>query len=194
MNRRAFAWAIAVVASVSTTGARAADIRLAENSRWSFSWNARSQLSMSVPLTNASATNSGPITIRLWATNDPRSSAQVSSGFVLLEEVLSDGLAGLESIEVNTDFADLVEEPDAGQYNIALTVDEDAFDTGGTITSFSSDTRLDFPLPEVPSEAEIRRRVASQIPCGAFFVQFSLATFLGLCAIKRHCQVTRRGR
>jgi len=182
MERRKLLLAAGAATLILTSSAGAADIRLGD---WLYEFNTDAELSVSVPLTNNSTTDSGPIVLRLWATQDPRSSTSVSAdAFVLVETVLQEGVPALDSVEVNSEFMAIIEEPAAGQYNIALTVEEQAIDAEETITSFAS-ARIDFPLPEVPSAAEVRRRVASQIPCGALFVQFSLATFLGLCALRR---------
>ncbi|HUU84599.1 MAG TPA: hypothetical protein VM243_13960 [Phycisphaerae bacterium] len=185
MRRRAVmsAWAAAWVLGVVGTAA-AADIRL---DGYIFQYNERAQISLSAELTNASPTASGPIILRLWATNDPRTSTTISAdAFLLIEAVVEEGLAGGASTEANTGYMSIIEQPEQpeqGLYNVALTVDEDAFDADPTIVSFAS-SQTQFPLFEAPTEAEIRRRVASAVPCGSLFVQFSLVTFMGLCAMK----------
>jgi hypothetical protein len=182
MNQRIVLLAVAGAVLLSAGTATAADIRLGG---WLFRFNERAQISISAPLSNEGPTDSGPIAVRLWATSDPRSSIELSEGaFLLVEEVLGEGLTAGQSVEINTDFLDIIEEPEAGQYNIALTVEENAFDANPAILSFAG-TRLDFPLPQAPTATEVRRRVASQVPCGALFVQFSLATFVGLSLMKR---------
>ena len=174
-----FVWA-AVLAGTGHGTARAADLSLGS---WTFSWNEHAQINVSVPVSNNGATDSGPLLITLWATNDPRGSTAVTSGFRLVQ-VLEDGIPAMSSREINTGFQDHVEQPDAGTtYNIAVVVEEDSFDAPATLVSFAS-RQLTFPLPEAPTQAEIRRRVASAVPCGALFVQFSLVTFLGLCLTK----------
>ena len=150
---------------------------------WLFNVNERGQMYISVPLSNLDARASGPIVIRLWATMDPRSTEQLSGGFLLVEERIVDGLPAGQSMEVNTAFRDLIEPPDAGQYNLALTIEEEALGANPALLSLAS-ARLDFPLPVAPTEAEIRSRIASQIPCGAMFLPFSLASLIGLWTMK----------
>jgi hypothetical protein len=84
-----------------------------------------------------------------------------------------------------------IEPPEPGSYFMAVTVEEDAFDASPRLVSIA-ETPLSFPLPEAPSQADIRRRVASAVPCGALFVQFSLVTFVGLCITKLVTRATRR--
>ena len=172
---------LGAIAVVTWTGvAPAADIN---HGTWLFNFNERAQLSISVPVSNVGQTASGPIVIRFWATMDARSSEELTSGFLLIEERIEEGLAADQSVELSSPFRDPIEPPGPGQYNMALTIEEEAFDADPALLSFAA-ARLEFPLPEAPTEAEIRNRIAGMIPCGALFVPFSLASLVGLCVMK----------
>ena len=173
-----FVWAAVLVCAAQGT-AWAADLSLGG---WTFSYNEHAQIDLSLPVNNNGPTDSGPLLITLWATNDPRSSTVVTSGFRLVQ-VVEEGIPAFGSREIQTGFQDHVQPPDPGTYNIAVEVLEDSFDDPATLVGFAS-SQMTFPLPEAPSQAEIRRRVASAIPCGGLFVQFGLVTFVGLCVIK----------
>jgi cytochrome c553 len=143
--------ACAVVAPFIQAGsARAADLSLGA---WSFSWNEQAQIEVSVPVDNIGPTDSGPLTITLWATEDPRNSTALTQGFRLVEVTVDEGVSSFEFVEVNSGFQRHIEEPDPGTYNIALTVDEEGgLDTSPQLVSFST-TLLTFPLPVAPSQS-----------------------------------------
>lgn len=165
---------------VQAGSARAADLSLGQ---WTYSWNSGAQINASVPINNDGPTNSGPLTITLWATTDPRDSTVLTQGFRLVQVTVDEGVFAFDSIEVSSGFQSHVDRPDPGTYNIAVTVDESGLDASPRLLDIGL-SQLTFPLPTAPSESAIRSRVASAIPCGSLFVPFSLATFVGLCLTK----------
>ncbi|MCP4251513.1 MAG: hypothetical protein GY778_31130 [bacterium] len=171
--------------------AAAADLSLGG---WSFRFDAQARVGLSVPLINEGLTDSGPILVRLWATTDPRSSTTLSEDrYLLAETTVTDGLAAGTEIEVNTSPTDPPESPPDGVYNIALLVEEQGADPGPSLLSFAG-SPVDFPLPTAPTAGEIRSRIAGQVPCGALFVQASLASLVGLVGLKWHHRAGHRAR
>jgi hypothetical protein len=143
-------------------------------------------------LRNQLAQDSGPVVLRLWATEDAPGTAELTTGFLLVEETVEEGVPGSGTEQVNSTLQEPIEPPPEGIYYLALTREEPESDTGSSAPVFARNS-LRFPLPEIPTESDIRRRVAAAIPCGALFVPFSLATFAGLCLMKMsRCRTRRR--
>jgi len=162
-----------------SAGLSAADVRIGPGS-WNFSFT-EGGLILAVPyLNNEEGAFSGPIRIRLIGTLVDDGSGE--TGEFLLAEINGESLAPLEE-RIGVYDGPFIEEPPGDSVLVVAVNLHEETENGFQLRS-ESESPTPIIVPDIPTEAEIRRRVAGAVPCGSLFVQFTSVTFAGLMMMR----------